>query len=210
MVIIDQAKPSFRAMRYQEFKQYMYQRLKKELPKDLYYHSYHHIKDVYHSAVRLARAEGFGVQDQQILYTAVLIHDAGFTKTGHSYHEETSCAIAKRILPKYDYSPDQINHVCELVMSTKIPQSPKDKLAEVLCDADLDYLGRDDFEEISNLLYREMKAYNLVDNIETWNRIQVNFLSSHRYFTDTARNTREKKKYHQLKKLKAVVASYDR
>jgi HD superfamily phosphodiesterase len=187
----------------------MLKRLKRELPADLYYHSYYHILDVYHSAVRLARAEGFGIQDQRILYTAVLVHDAGFTKTGHSYHEETSCTIAKKILPKYNYTSEQIDHVCEMVMSTKIPQSPQDKLAEVLCDADLDYLGRDDFDEISHSLYKEMKAYNLVNDMKTWNRIQVNFLSSHTYFTKTARLTREKKKNSQLKKLMTIVDGYD-
>ena len=196
-------------MKYQEFKSFILKKLKNELSDRLHYHSYHHVKDVYHSSVRLARAEGLGVQDQIILYTAVLIHDAGFLRSVHKDHESISIDIAKELLPRFDYSKDEIQRVCELIRSTKIPQSPKDKLGEIICDADLDYLGRDDFDEISNLLYKEMREFDLVDSIESWNRIQVDFLSKHEYFTATARKTRSKKKNKQLQKLKALVKSYD-
>ena len=37
----------------------------------------------------------------------------------------------------------------ELREATKIPQTPLTKLEEIICDADLDYLGREDFFEIS-------------------------------------------------------------
>ena len=51
-------------------------------------------------------------------------------------------------------------------MATKVPQSPKNHLEEILCDCDLDYLGRDDFEKISNNLFSEWKEHGLVTNVE--------------------------------------------
>ncbi|MDA0973125.1 MAG: hypothetical protein O2867_05255 [Bacteroidetes bacterium] len=41
-------------------------------------------------------------------------------------------------------------------MATKVPQEPKDHLARILCDADLDYLGGDDYDEIAGGLYQEL------------------------------------------------------
>ena len=63
-----------------------------------------------------------------------------------------------------------------MIMATKIPQSPRNGLEEIICDADLDYLGRDDFYEIGATLFEELKAYNVLQNEREWNRIQVKFL----------------------------------
>lgn len=196
-------------MKYQEYKSFILRVLKEGLSSRLHYHSYEHILDVYHSSVQLASAEGIGVRDQVILYTAVLAHDAGFLKGVHKDHEDESIRYARKVLPQFDYTGDEIDRVCDLIQATKIPQTPKSKLGEIICDADLDYLGRDDFDKISNLLYLELQEFGLVDSIEKWNRIQVDFLSKHSYFTPTAKRTRNNKKNEHLDKLKALVASYD-
>lgn len=49
-------------------------------------------------------------------------------------------------------------------MATKIPQSPNNLLEQIICDADPDYLGRDDFWKISNNLYHELKIYGVLNN----------------------------------------------
>ncbi|MDX1684119.1 MAG: HD domain-containing protein [Saprospiraceae bacterium] len=195
-------------MKYQEFKKYILAELDENLPSDLYYHSYDHILDVYNASRRLAESEGVSPEDRSILYTAVFLHDSGFMETTHKGHEKRSCDIARRILPDYDYTEAQIDHICDMIMATKIPQSPKDELGQIICDADLDYLGRDDFDKISHQLYLEMKAYDLVSNIQEWNKIQVNFFHDHHYFTDTAKSTRAAKKAEHLKELEDIVASY--
>ena len=38
----------------------------------------------------------------------------------------------------------------QLILATKVPQKPKNKLEKIICDADLDYLGREDFDNISD------------------------------------------------------------
>ena len=47
-------------------------------------------------------------------------------------------------------------------MATEIPQNPKTHLEMIMCDADLDYLGRYDFETISNNLYTEFLDFGFV------------------------------------------------
>ena len=56
--------------------------------------------------------------------------------------------------------------ICGMIMATKIPQSPKNYLEQILCDADLDYLGRDDFYDIGGTLFKELKTYNVLDTEE--------------------------------------------
>jgi HD superfamily phosphodiesterase len=117
-------------------------------------------------------------------------------------HEEISAQIAREILPKYQYTPEQIETICSIIKATKLPPNPKTLLEKIICDADLDYLGRKDFIPVSNNLYRELREQNLVGDINEWNRMQIKFLTNHQYFTQTANNLREVNKQTQIERLK--------
>lgn len=189
-------------MRFKQVEKFILAKLKKELPKNLTYHSLGHIKDVYQAAKNLAELEKIKGDDLVLLLTAVLFHDSGFLLQQKD-HEKVGCDIARQHLPEYDYTPEQIDLVCDMIMATKIPQSPNTKLEKIICDADLDYLGRDDFFDIGNKLYDELCMYGIINTEADWNRLQVRFLESHRYFTTSSKRLRKTKKAENL----AVVKS---
>ena len=68
-------------------------------------------------------------------------------------------------------------------MATKIPQSPQNKLEEIIADADLEYLGTDNAESQAASLYRETRSLHPGLTEEAWNEIQISFLQKHHYFT---------------------------
>jgi uncharacterized protein len=176
-----------------------------ELSATLYYHGLHHVLDVVEAAERIARAECVtDPESLDLLHTAALFHDVGFLST-YKGHEEAGCVYARRVLPEFAYAPAQIDAICRMIMATRIPQTPYTKLEEILCDADLDYLGRDDFEPIAYSLYDELKVREMVADELAWNRIQVNFLGSHHYWTPTAIATRQANKEQHLSRLKTLI-----
>jgi len=160
-------------------------KLGKELPSYLSYHNVAHTHNVLKNTLEIAASEGINGEDLDILSTAVLFHDAGFIEK-YTGHEEVSCAIAKQFLPQFDYSDTQIRKICEIIMATKIPQTPRDNLAEILCDADLYYLGTDDYGIMAEKLYPEFIKEGIAHNKMEWQRQQISFLESHKYFTATA------------------------
>lgn len=171
--------------------QFMLDTLKAHLSPQLTYHSVHHTQDVMKQADRIAQAEGIIDPDLlHLLQTAACYHDAGFLNV-YAEHEAESCRIATLYLPKFDYTPAQIAQVCQFIRSTRIPQTPTTLAEAVLCDADLDYLGRDDYTPISRLLLSEWLAYGYLANPADWASIQRSFLGSHRYFTATNESLRE-------------------
>lgn len=176
--------------------QYIF-RLLDTLPSILTYHGKHHTLDVLGVVRALCRRESIAEHQAQLLETAAAFHDAGFLMT-YKNHEEKSCELAKEILPKFDFSNFDIDMVCNMIMATKIPQSPKNKLEQILCDADLDYLGRGDFGKIAATLFEEMKNFNLLNDENEWNNIQIRFLQSHQYFTATSRRMRSPRKQRHL------------
>src|SRR6185369_1981441 len=110
-------------------------------------------------------------------------------------------------LPGFGYNEKEIEIICGMIMATRFPHQPKNLLEQIICDADLDYLGRDDFFKISNDLFRELSIYGMLANEKDWYKLQESFLSSHTYFTRTAADLRKAKKEEHLNKIREVIKS---
>ncbi len=191
--------------KYSPEEKFILQKLKNELPGNLFYHGLHHTLDVLNAAMKIAHEENLSPDEIRLLRIAVLYHDAGFTML-YKNHEEEGCEMAKKYLPGFRYSNKEIEKVCQMIMATQIPQSPKTLSEKIICDADLDYLGRDDFEKISNTLFEEMKMYANLHDEKKWNLIQKKFLEKHQYHTAFSRKNREHVKQQHLKKINELTS----
>ena len=120
-------------------------------------------------------------------------------------HEEISCKFAREILVSYDYDQEQIDIISDIIMATQLPPNPQNKLQRIICDADLDYLGRTDFIPVSDTLFKELQDQNIIDDINKWNKMQVSFISGHQYFTEFAKNNREVNKQNQIERLRTLI-----
>lgn len=187
-------------MQYQEVYSFIIDKLEKELPSYLTYHNSQHTKDVVNAAQHIAESEKISVDDTELLLTASLFHDTGFLK-GYDNHEASSSEFARDILPKFNYDKDQVEKICKLIMVTKLPQQPAHQLEEILCDADLFYLGSDKYFDGAQQLYEEFKEAEKIEEHADWNKVQIDFLKKHRYFTLTAVKERDKKKKENLQHL---------
>lgn len=191
-------------MQFEKVKKFILDKLKKDLPKNLTYHSLGHIKDVYAAAENLAKHEKIVGEDLTLLLTAVLFHDSGFL-IQQKEHERVGCELASLYLPDFGYNDEQIDRINGMIMATRIPQTPHNKLEKIICDADLDYLGRDDFFKIGNYLFDELCMYGIISTENDWNRLQVRFLEGHRYFTKSAKELRKAKKDEHLALIKSKI-----
>jgi adenylate cyclase len=179
-------------------------RLEKELPEKLYYHNVKHTIDVVNQAELIGYGEGVDDEGILMLMTAALFHDAGHT-VSFDDHEFYGTKIARDMLPKFNYTREQIDKICEIIMATKLPPKPQSLLQKIICDSDLDYLGRSDFIPVSNTLFKELKAHGKLDDLNEWNKIQVNFLSKHQFFTNTANRLREVNKQKQIERISKLI-----
>ena len=190
-------------LQYPESK-FILDKLTNELAPHLYYHSVKHTLDVYERAAYMAAKENVNPEDIKLLLIAALYHDSGYLYQSAG-HEDISCKIATDVLPDFGYNPDDIEKICSIIIATKLPQDPHSKLEEIICDADLDYLGRDDFFDTGHGLYLEMLAAGKVADEKEWNLLQIDFLEQHHYFTTTAKLLRDKKKQENLTKLLSKI-----
>jgi uncharacterized membrane-anchored protein YitT (DUF2179 family)/predicted metal-dependent HD superfamily phosphohydrolase len=161
--------------------------LEHKLPVYITYHNAAHTKSVVEAAILLAESEGVSEEEKTIIKTAALFHDAGFLKSNKS-HEEGSCAIARRYLPDFGYSGEQIEEVCKCILATRLPQKPATLVEKILCDADLHYLGTNDYNANAERLFHEFRYFGAIKSRKEWNARQLRFLGAHRFFTQSARD----------------------
>ena len=194
----------FGLIQFTDIQEIILDKLEMDLPGHLFYHNVKHTVDVVTEVELIGWAEGCTDEEILLLKTAALFHDAGHI-VAYDNHEYYGTQIAKEMLPEYNYSSEQIDRICSIIMSTKLPPKPTNLLENIICDSDLDYLGRSDFVPVSNTLYEELKAQNKMGSLNDWNKMQVKFISGHQYFTKTARSLREVNKQQQIERIQSLI-----
>jgi HD superfamily phosphohydrolase YqeK len=156
----------------------------------LSYHNIDHTLDVLQQAERIAKDEEINDErDRYLLKIAALYHDAGFLKI-YDGHEEESCKLFLQDAIDFDLDETELKLVQGLIMATKLTNEPHTHLEKILRDADLDYLGRRDFDEISTRLKEELLQYGFIADDNEWEARQLAFLKKHSYHTRSSKAIR--------------------
>jgi hypothetical protein len=79
-------------------------------------------------------------------------------------------------------------------------------LEEIIADADLDVLGREDFFTWNHALRLELEAFGATSGDEEWYRRQLQFIKDHEYFTASAHKLRDAQKQANAAKLVSLLA----
>ncbi|MEB8345118.1 HD domain-containing protein [Flavobacteriaceae bacterium KMM 6898] len=177
--------------------------LEDNLPAHLTYHSLYHTIDV--ANVCNSFIEHFKIDEgmAKLLRIAAVCHDYGYIVSPINHEERSIIAIEPYL--KNILTADEINIVNGLIRATKVPQQPKTIYEEIIADADLDYLGREDYDQLSAKLYQEFIYYDFVSDQKEWLNLQIKFLEKHHYHTKYAHTHREVFKAQKLNELKAAL-----
>ncbi len=160
---------------------------REKLPNKLIYHNFAHTLDVVGHTKKIGKKSGLSPEEMEIVTLAAWFHDTGYTDT-YKGHEDRSKEIAAEFLKENSYPEEKIQKVLGCIETTRVPQNPANLAEAVISDADLVHLGNEDFFEYSDLLKTEWENLNIktADEAE-WNKMSVELLSSHKFFTDYAR-----------------------
>jgi len=180
-------------MSIQKLKEFISQKFSLELPRQISYHGFHHTLHVLKVCNDYIRRLKINSKDANLLRTAALFHDVGVL-WDYSNHEAEGVKFMREILPNWGYTAKDLDVIANMIFATRLPQSPKTTLEQILCDADVDYLGTDLFYEIGETLYQEFMTMGVVKDEEDWDRLQVKFLENHKYHTAFAQKNREPRK----------------
>lgn len=174
--------------------------LETSLPEHLTYHTLSHTIDVANVCNDYIKRYAIDDEHAKLIRIAAVGHDLGYIISPEE-HEERSIQTLAHLLPSI-LNPEEILLVNGMIRATKVPQEPTNLFEEIVADADLDYLGRPDYDVLSEGLYREFQYYNIVNNQEEWLDLQIKFLKNHKFHTPFAQEHRKPLKLQKIKELK--------
>ncbi|MDO9512789.1 MAG: HD domain-containing protein [Bacteroidales bacterium] len=173
----------------------------------LKYHDYQHTVQVVDDALILAEKCHLSPTEKFIIEISALFHDMGYSDS-YDEHEKISSEMAAVFLQQHQLPDAIIEQVTLCICSTRVPQTPKDIVSQLLCDADLAYLGKSGF--ISNLdkLRVEWKELLRINgNQIDFYQNTLSFCEKHRYFTACAREEFDVVKSQNITELKKLIQS---
>lgn len=178
-----------------------------KLPAWAVYHNLLHTQQTVEAAEELADGCKLAKSDTEIVLLSAWFHDAGYVDAVDG-HEEKSMEIATKFLGEKNYPIERIEIVTNCIRATKIPQSPKTLLEEIVCDADMSHLGKKRFFGRSDLLRMEMelRTGSMFTDLE-WIQRNVDFASASRFFTPYARREWEGRRQKNLVALQEMSRS---
>lgn len=185
---------------------YVTEFFKENLPAWAVYHDLSHTLDTVKACKDIGRGSGLSEEDLEILYIAAWFHDTGYVYQADG-HEEKSSNIASEFLNSKKYPKEKINKVIGCIMATKISSHPNNLVDSIICDADLISLGRADYFEKNNLLKSEIEQReNKAISELRWLKRSLNFLLSHKYYSEYARKNYGEQLNANIQTLKAKIA----
>lgn len=206
-------KPKYRpdSPRLKKVDQYIRELFKDELPAGIKYHNAEHTlhpsRGVVAVANRIALAENISGHDRELLLAAAYFHDTGYIRE-YDKNEPIAARMAGRILKLIGYKPAEIKKIQKMILATDLARKPQNLLEKILCDADLDHLGRDDFFQKDGKLRKGRSARGIdVSDEAKWYRGTLNLITQHKYYTKSQILLREEKKQQNIKQLKKKLAN---
>ena len=156
----------------------------KESSKNLSYHTIDHTRQVVKNAEIIGAKENLNENEMNILLASAWFHDTGYIKK-YQGHEEESVAIAENFLKLKNIDKDIRDLVSECILATTFPHQPTNKIAEVLCDADMMHFGMENYSEFADKLRQELKNTGIskLKKFE-FKKESVQLFKNHTFFTN--------------------------
>ncbi len=148
------------------------------------YHTVEHTRRVVKNAQIIGANENLNEDEMNILLTSAWFHDTGYVKK-YQGHEKESMAIASNFLKLKDVDEDIRELVSECILATTLPQQPTNKIANVLCDADMMHLGAENYFELAEKLRQELKNFGRKKTKKSkFEKESVLIFKNHTYYTN--------------------------
>ena len=194
--------------------QYIRELFKDELPAGIKYHDAEHTlhptRGVVAVANRIALAENISEHDRELLLAAAYFHDTGYIRE-YDKNEPIAARMAGRILKLIGYKPAEIKKVQKMILATDLARKPQSLVEKILCDADLDHLGRDDFFKRDGKLRKGRSARGIdVSDEAKWYRGTLDLITNHKYYTASQIKLREEKKQKNIEQLQKKLDSIEK
>jgi HD superfamily phosphodiesterase len=177
-----------------ESENYISALLAEKLPGNIIFHNLDHSLMVKKYAETIGDQEGLNSDEMNILRICALFHNTGYVNSYKNYCEE-SVSIASAFLAEHKVDQQTIDHISDIIRAGSQPQNSKDKISEVLCDAEMMYIASENSIEQFDRLYEETALVKQKPvKRPVFERKLLGLFSTHSYFTEYGKTVLQPKK----------------
>ena len=189
----------------EEVQQYVTELLEKNLSDTIKFHNADHSRYVADAVETIGKGNGLSDEEINLAKIAAWFHDTGYIAASEN-HEQEGVNLATSFLKSKGVDNASIDRITQAILSTHMPQSPKDIISEVLCDADLMHLTEDDYFDRVEKMRQEWSAFTgaKIGKLK-FHKKSVNFFQKHNYHTRFARETLDPRKQKNFELLQKEV-----
>lgn len=176
--------------------------IQEEVDPSFVYHNFQHTYAVVEAAEELAEHYEIGEKDRLAVVLAAWFHDTGYSG-GWIGHEERSIQVALDWLSAKDVDdPELIEQITGAIRATKIDARPQTFLEEIVADADLSHLGDLSYWDRCGRVRQEFAlTREMIMSDQEWIDFELNFMLSHEFHTEAAREMFGERKSKHVKQL---------
>lgn len=179
--------------------------LKENLPSEFTYHNLIHACDVFDAVTELGKNSGLPDEELEIIQVAAWFHDTGFIKCCLD-HENKSIEIADEFLKNIRCPDKKIDRITEIIIMTEMTNIPLSLSDKIIKDADILYIGKEDFYSKCLSLKSELESIDHKKFTESeWLYSSLNFINGTLFFTNYAKSKYEKKRQKNISRLNEMI-----
>lgn len=188
---------------------YVERYIQEEVDPTFVYHNFQHTCAVVEAARELADHYDVNEGDRLAIILAAWFHDVGYSG-GWEDHEERSLSIALKWLSEQGVDDaDLIANISGAIRATHMDAKPQTFLEEIVADADLSHLGDLSYWDRCGRVRQEFAlTRGMIMSDQEWIDFELNFMLTHEYHTEAAREMfgdRKSKHVKQLYKRKKAL-----
>jgi predicted metal-dependent HD superfamily phosphohydrolase len=175
------------------------------LPAEFTYHNLEHTLEVFEAVTELGANYSLPDEEMENLQTAAWFHDTGFVK-GYTGHEYKSVEIAEGYLKTICCPDARIARITGLILVTELANKPENLSEEIIRDADILHIGKENFFSKCLTLKSEREIFNheIITKSE-WLQTCLDFISQTTFFTQYANQKFEAGRQSNIASLKGML-----
>lgn len=185
-----------------QVKEHVHDYFADHLNPDRIYHNLQHTREIVNWTVQLGQHYNLDSKSRFIVEAAAWFSNLCYDRDPKQY-QERNARYAQKFLRNIPLTEDLVKNITGCILSTRLPQQPKNTMEEIACDAHMYHLGLDDYEKRSKLIRKELVLLSRKKiSKDEWKQRDLELLQNHRFKTEYAKQLLDSQQQKNLELLK--------
>ena len=181
--------------------------LEKNLGKRYTYHNQAHTLEVCNAVKLFAEHTELPPETYAALRIAAIFHDFGYLERSFD-NEKLALPYIQDFGRQFGIAESILLAANDMILETTFPYQPSSAAGKLLCDADIEYIGRECFIEQAELFRKELSSDNIVYTERDWWSFELKFLQENTFFTPIVQSLRNAGRLRNLEKVRQLLLKY--